>query len=215
MAANDTLEKLSRAFFELEGEQAALLTNLAIEQNINPVEIMNTLTGALREIGNMFEEGEIFLPELVTAGEIMKNVMPLIEVEIKKKGGKTESLGIVVIGTVYGDLHDIGKTMVTVLLKVSGFSVYDLGVNVPPEKFVTAVKEYDAQILAMSALLTTTMIEQKRVIELLTERGLREKVKVMIGGAAVSKDYAKEIGADGYSPTAPGGVKLARTFLGC
>jgi 5-methyltetrahydrofolate--homocysteine methyltransferase len=120
----------------------------------------------------------------------------------------------VVIGTVAGDIHDIGKNMVGTLLKAGGFEVHDLGIDIQADKFVEAVVEYEAEILAMSALLTTTAPQQKKVIELLKEQGLRDKVKVMVGGGGISEDFAETIGADGYDPTAPGAVNLARRFVG-
>jgi len=129
-------------------------------------------------------------------------------------GAKKESVGSVVIGTVYGDIHSIGKTMVATLLSADGFAVNDLGINVTAESFVEAAKKYKADILAMSALMTTTAPEQRRVIEILREEDLRDKVKIMIGGGAITQEFASGIGADGYDPTAPGAVKLARSLIG-
>jgi methylmalonyl-CoA mutase cobalamin-binding domain/chain len=133
--------------------------------------------------------------------------------EFKKKGKKVESLGKVVIGTVYGDIHSIGKTMVATLLTAEGFTVRDIGINVPASDFVKVVEEEAIHIIAMSALLTTTAPEQNRVIDLLKMKGLRDKVKVMVGGGAITKEFADSIGADGYSGTAPGAVKLAKNLL--
>jgi 5-methyltetrahydrofolate--homocysteine methyltransferase len=133
---------------------------------------------------------------------------------MKKRGAHRESLGIVVAGTVFGDIHSIGKTMVTTLLTAAGYEVEDLGVNVKAEAFVEAIKKHGANLLAMSALMTTTMTEQEKVIDVLKKEGIREKVKVMVGGAAVTDEFAEEIGADGYDPTAPGAVALANKLLG-
>jgi len=144
----------------------------------------------------------------------MSAATPIIEEEIKRVGAKKESVGSVVIGTVYGDIHSIGKTMVATLLSAEGFSVHDLGINVAAEGFVEAVKKYKADILAMSALMTTTAPEQRKVTETLREEGLSDRVKIMVGGAAVTQEFAYSIGADGYAPTAPGAVKLARSLIG-
>ncbi|RLE87656.1 MAG: cobalamin-binding protein, partial [Thermoprotei archaeon] len=134
--------------------------------------------------------------------------------EIKKRGEASRKLGTVVIGTVRGDLHDIGKSIVATMLRAAGFEVIDLGVDVPPEKFVEAVKKYNADIVAMSALLTTTMLEMKNVIEALKQAGLRDRVKVIVGGAAVTEEFAKEIGADGYGEDAVKAVKICKELLG-
>ena len=142
------------------------------------------------------------------------SAMPIIDEEIRRKALKRESLGTVVIGTVYGDIHTIGKTMVAILLNANGFIVHDLGTNVTSEQFLGAVRNYKPDILAMSALMTMTVPEQRKIIAALTEGGVRSKVKVMVGGAAVTQEFADEIGADGYDPTAPGAVELARTLVG-
>jgi methanogenic corrinoid protein MtbC1 len=144
----------------------------------------------------------------------MTSATPIIEEEIKRRGTKRESLGTVVIGTVYGDIHSIGKTMVAVLLTADGFVVNDLGINVTAENFVEGVKRYSPDILAMSALMTMTAPEQKKVIATLKKEGLRDKVKIMVGGGAITQEFADSIGADGYDPTAPGALKLARRLIG-
>jgi methanogenic corrinoid protein MtbC1 len=144
----------------------------------------------------------------------MQAAMPLIEAELRKTGAKRESLGTVVVGTVFGDIHSIGKAMVCTLLTAGGFEVHDLGVNIKAEEFIEAIDEYKADVLAMSALLTMTAAEQRKVIDTLKERGIREKVKVMVGGGAITADFAESIGADGYDPTAPGAVGLAKRLLG-
>ena len=149
-----------------------------------------------------------------TAAEAMKSAMPILEEEIKRRGVMRESLGTVVIGTVFGDIHDIGKTMVATVLMAEGFSVHDLGINITTEQFLGAVKEYRPNILAMSSLLTTSALEQKKVIEILGKEGLRDKVKVMVGGGAITEEFAKKIGADGYEATAPGAAKLAKRLIG-
>jgi methanogenic corrinoid protein MtbC1 len=140
--------------------------------------------------------------------------MPIIEEELKRTGAKRETMGTVVAGTVFGDIHSIGKSMVCTLLVAGGFEVHDLGVNIKAEEFLEAIEKYQANILAMSALLTTTAAEQKKVIDTLKEKGIREKVRVMVGGGAITADFAQSIGADGYDPTAPGAVELARRLVG-
>ena len=154
------------------------------------------------------------LPDLVGAADAMQAAMPIIEEELKRTGAKREAMGIVVAGTVFGDIHSIGETMVCTLLVAGGFEVHDLGVNIKAEEFLEAIEKYQANILAMSALLTMTAPEQRKVIDALKEKGIREKVKVMVGGGAITADFAKSIGADGYDPTAPGAVELARRLVG-
>jgi len=165
-------------------------------------------------VGDNFAAGECFLPELVAAAEAMQSAMPILEAEIKKRGGKRVSAGKVVAGTVFGDIHNIGKTILCTLLTADGFEVIDLGIDVPVDRFVAAVKEHQPDLLAMSALLTITAQEQKSVIEALRREELRQGVKVLVGGGAISDHFAESIGADGYDATAPGGVKVARLLLG-
>jgi len=172
------------------------------------------MTVAIRQVGEGFGNGELWLPDLVGAAAAMTSAMPIIEEEIKRAGAKRESVGIVVIGTVYGDIHTIGKTMVATMLTADGFAVIDLGINVTAENFVKGITENNADILAMSALMTTTAPEQRKIIEKLERENLRDKVKIMVGGGAITQDFANSIGADGYDPTAPGAVKLARTLVG-
>jgi len=207
------LENLKRAILEYNGEKAANLAEEAVKKKIDPVKALNVMTEAVRQIGDGFGKGELWLPDLVGAADAMQSAMPIIQREIKRKGAKVETLGVVVVGTVFGDIHDIGKTMVCTLLAAEGFTVYDLGVNVTAEKFIEAVKKYKADILAMSALMTMTAPEQRKVIAILKKENLRDKVKVIVGGGSITEEFAKNIGADGYDPTAPGGAKLARRLL--
>jgi len=163
---------------------------------------------AMDEVGRRFEANEYFVPELLISARAMKAALDLIRPLLIARGDKP--LGRVVIGTVKGDLHDIGKNLVASLLEGGGFEVIDLGVNVSPEKFVETINAKDANILAMSALLTTTMPAMKSIIEALKTAGVRERVKVLIGGAPITQKYADEIGADGYSENAVGAVALAK-----
>lgn len=211
---NEILINLKKAVLEYDKKMAKALADKAIGENINPMTVMDVLTDAIRQVGDGFGKGELFLPELVGAAEALQEATPVIEEAIKRDGKRRKSLGTVALGTVFGDLHTIGKSMVGALLTAEGFEVHDLGINVPTEKFVSAVKDFKVNILAMSALLTTTAPEARFVIEALKEEGIRDKVKVMLGGGAITADFANSIGADGYDPTAPGGVRVAKELLG-
>lgn len=211
---NEILINLKKAILKYDKQMAKAFAEKAIGENIDPIIIMDVLTNAIRQIGDGFGQGELFLPELVGAAEALQEATPVVEEAIKRGGKRRKSLGTVALGTVFGDLHTIGKSMVGALLTAEGFEVHDLGINVPTEKFVSAVKGLKANILAMSALLTTTAPEARIVIETLKEEGIREKVKIMIGGGAITADFANSIGADGYDPTAPGAVRVAKELLG-
>ena len=210
----EVLEDLKKAIFGYDREAAANLARKAVQEKIDPLKVLDAMTLAIRQVGDGFGKGELFLPELVAAAAAMAAAAPIIEEEIKRVDAKRESLGTVVIGTVYGDIHTIGKTMVATLLTADGFVVNDLGINVSAEGFVSGIKRYKADTLAMSALMTTTAPEQRKVIETLKGEGLRDKVKIMVGGGAITQEFADSIGADGYDPTAPGAVKLARRLAG-
>jgi len=212
--AVEILENLKRALMEYDSEAAARWARKAVEVKVDPIKALDALTEAIRQVGDGFARGELWLPDLVGAADAMQAATPVLEEELKRAGAKRQSLGTVVIGTVFGDIHSIGKDMVSTLLIAGGFEVRNLGVNIKAEEFIEAIEKYKADILAMSALLTTTAIEQKKAIDALKEKGIREKVKVMVGGGAITADFAKSIGADGYDPTAPGAVKLARRLVG-
>lgn len=212
--SEEILEKLRQAVIEYDAKAAAEWARKAVEEKVDPVEALNALTEAIRHIGDLFGQGELWLPDLIAASESMSAATEILEEEIKRTGARQKSLGVVVIGTVAGDIHDIGKNMVGTLLKAGGFEVHDLGIDIPADRFVEAVVQHEAQILAMSALLTTTAPQQRKVIELLKEKGLRDRVKVLVGGGGITEEFAATIGADGYDPTAPGAVNLARRFVG-
>lgn len=198
----------------LEGDAPATreLVKQALQGGTDPQKLLDeTLIPAMDEVGRRFEANEYFVPELLIAARAMKGALELIRPLLAVRGA--EPAGRVVIGTVRGDLHDIGKNLVAAMLEGGGFEVIDLGVDVPPEKFVAAVREQGAQIVAMSALLTTTMPGMKTVIEALEQEGVRPKVKVMVGGAPVTQRYADEIGADGFSDNASGAVRVARSLV--
>jgi trimethylamine corrinoid protein len=210
---SDILKKLKAIVLEFDIDAAEETAKEAIEGGVGPIDAANALTEGIRIVGDKFGSGELFLPDLVCASEVLKKAFPVINREFEKRGQETKKLGKVVIGTVFGDIHNIGKDMVATLLYAAGFEVIDLGTNVKGEAFLEAVREKDPDILAMSALLTTTSAEQKNVIEGLKKAGLREKVKVIVGGSPVNQEFADSIGADGYGATAPEGVRLVKQLL--
>ena len=190
-------------------KKAAEITRAALDAKVDPTELLQKqMIPAMDEVGKRFECNEYFVPELLIAARAMKTSLELLTPQLAAAGAKPA--GRVVIGTVQGDLHDIGKNLVASMLEGGGFQVVDLGVDVTPEQFVEAVQEKDGAIVALSALLTTTMTMMKSVIEAIQAAGLREKTKVMIGGAPITQQYADEIGADGYSDNASAAVALAR-----
>lgn len=203
------LAQLHNAVVAGNAQNARSITSQALAEGVDPLQLVNQfLIPAMDEVGRRFECSEYFVPELLISARAMKASLELIRPLLTARGSKP--LARVAIGTVKGDLHDIGKNLVASLLEGGGFEVIDLGVNVPPEKFVETIKQQDATIVAMSALLTTTMPAMRSTIEALKQAGVREKVKVLIGGAPITQQYADEIGADGYSETAVGAVALAR-----
>jgi methanogenic corrinoid protein MtbC1 len=208
------LEDMRKAIIEYDAELAVISARKVIEEHIDPVDALDVITEAIRHIGDGYGKGELFLPDLVGASQAMSSAMPIIEEELKRMGKQRKSLGVVVIGTVYGDIHTIGKTMVGTLLSSAGFSVHDVGISVKPEDFVEAVKKYNPDILAMSALMTTTAPEQKRTIEALKAGRIRDSVKVIVGGGAITQEFANTIGADGYAAIAPMAVPLAKKLVG-
>lgn len=211
---NDILEKLKKSIFEYDENGIKNIAENALKEGVDPVEAIDSLTEAITEIGERFNEGDLFLPELMLAAKTMNNAMPVLQDEILRRGLKKDSAGKIIIGTVFGDIHTIGISMVSTLLTSGGFEVVNLGCNVDADVFIEAVNKHKPDILAMSALLTTTAPQQKKVISTLVEKGLRDKVKIMVGGGAITEEFAKEIGADGYEPTAPLAVKLAKELLG-
>jgi 5-methyltetrahydrofolate--homocysteine methyltransferase len=189
-------------------------TKRGLNEGLSPHELLDAITDSLKEVGDKFESGEFFLAELINAGEAAKIVISeYLEPAIKKSGSERESTGRILLGTVAGDIHDIGKSIVSSMLFTAGFDVVDLGVDVAPDKFVTAVREHNPEILGMSALLTTTLPMQKETIEALKKSKLRDQVKVIVGGSPVNEGWVNEIGADGYSEDAIGAVKLVKKIL--
>jgi len=207
--SEEIYQKLAQAVIDGESEDAEALARHALEVGLEPLECINKgLTKGIQHVGELFADGECYLPELILSANAMKAALGVLEPAML--GGKQrEIVGKVVLGTVQGDLHEIGKNLVSIILTANGFHVIDIGVDKPVSEFIKAVKENNATIVGASALLTTTMMEQKKLIDALKEAGLRAQVKVMIGGAPVNQDYAKQIGADGYAENAVSAVKLA------
>jgi corrinoid protein of di/trimethylamine methyltransferase len=203
------LKQLYEAVVSGNAKASQTITQQALAEGIDPLQLVNEyMVPAMDEVGRRFETNEYFVPELLISARAMKASLDLIRPLLTARG--TEPAGRVAIGTVKGDLHDIGKNLVASLLEGGGFEVIDLGVNVAPEKFIETVQSKNANIIAMSALLTTTMPAMKTTIEALKQAGVREKVKVLIGGAPITQKYADEIGADGFSENAVGAVALAK-----
>lgn len=205
----DILDQLSEAVVSGGIGEALDLASTASEMGIDPVKVLNALMNGMKEVDRRYMQGQMNVNDIMWSSNHMKEAIPIVETAIHQANISLNHLGRIVFGTVQGDIHDIGKTMVSMLLKARGFEVIDLGVDVSAERFVEAVKEYTPDILAMSALLTSTQIEMKHVIKAILDAGLREKIKVMIGGASTTPRYALEIGADGYAHEARGGVELA------
>lgn len=206
------LKPLHEAVISGDAKTARSITEQALATGVEPIKLVNEfMVPAMDEVGRRFETNEYFVPELLLSARAMKAALELIRPLLAQSG--TSALARVVIGTVKGDLHDIGKNLVAAMLEGGGFEVIDLGVNVTPEKFIETVRAKNAHIVAMSALLTTTMPAMKSTIDAFKQAGLREQVKILIGGAPITQQYANEIGADGHSDNAPGAVALARKAL--
>lgn len=201
--------RLAQAVIEGEPEEAEALAKEALEQGLDPLTcITQGLTVGIQQVGKLFASGEYFLPDLIIGADAMKVALDVLE-PMLAGDQQRDVVGRIVLGTVEGDLHEIGKTLVGTMLTANGFLVTDIGVDKKPEEFIAAIKETDADIVGASALLTTTMLQQKKLIDSLEEAGLRESVKVMIGGAPVTEGFAEEIGADGYAEDAISSVDLA------
>lgn len=215
MERADLFEAMSRSVIEGEAEVAADLARQAVEAGIDPLEAIDAgFVPGIDHVGHEFSLENMFLPELVLAGEAMKAAIAVLEPEMQRIGVEREIHGTVVLAAAPGDIHDIGKSLVGTMLAASGFHVIDMGVDVPIDAVVEKVREVGADIVGVSALLTTTMLGQRDVIEALRAAGLREQVKVMVGGAPVTPEWASEIGADGFGEDAARAVSLARELVG-
>jgi corrinoid protein of di/trimethylamine methyltransferase len=210
----DPLSSIRNALVECNMDEAISLVQRALDSGASALSVLNeALIPAIRKVGDLWEEGEYFLPELLVGAEIMQKCMELLNPLLLATSSAPRKLGKVVIGTVEGDIHDIGKNLVASMLRASNFDVLDLGSDVPISKFVQAAKQEHANLICLSALLTTTMIRQRDVVELLKSEGLRESVKVMVGGAPVNETWVQEIGADGWAEDAVKAVKIAQKLL--
>lgn len=208
----ENLDSLYNAILKGQLEESVRLTNEAVSAAVPPHDIIdNYMTKAMEEVGKRFENHQAFVPELLLAGRAMKGALEVLKPHLS--GDASSHIGKVVIGTVKGDLHDIGKNLVASMMEGCGFEVINLGINISAETFVQAVKEHQPDILCMSALLTTTMGYMGEVIEALKASGLRDRVKVMVGGAPVSAAFASQIGADGYTENANAAVCFAKTLV--
>jgi corrinoid protein of di/trimethylamine methyltransferase len=208
-------QKMTQSILDGDDQVAADLAKESIELGIHPLDAINQgFVIGVNQVGDRFSCGDAFLPELVMAGEAMKAAVSVLEPEFARLGTERDVLGKVVIATVEGDIHDIGKTLVGTMLSASGFKVYDMGVNVPIGDLVGKAREVEADIIGVSALLTTTMLKQREVIEAIEDIGLKGKVRVLIGGAPVTRAWMEEIGADGYSEDAIGAVAVAKELMG-
>jgi 5-methyltetrahydrofolate--homocysteine methyltransferase len=206
------LSELYDAIISGNLEKATNATEKALEDKMEPETILKEgLISAMEEVGNRFEKGEYYIPEMLISARAMKGAMALLKPQLVETG--VEAVGKVVIGTVQGDLHDIGKNLVGMMLEGGGFEVIDLGTDVSPEKFVETAREKNAQIIGLSALLTTTMVNMKSTMDVLNTSGIRDNVKVIIGGAPVTEAYAQEIGADKYGTDASQAVQLAKQLI--
>ncbi|MDD4359245.1 MAG: corrinoid protein, partial [Syntrophaceticus sp.] len=199
-------DELKQAVMDGDQEEVEVLCNRVLEEKINPVDaVQKGLIKGIEELGRLWTEGEMFLPDVMMGADALKVALDVLGPELAKaeaEGMKRETKGKVVIGTVKGDIHDIGKNIVSAMLTAAGYDVYDLGINQDVEDFVGKAEEVDADVIGLSALLTTTMPEQKKLVEYLQEKGLRDKYKVIIGGGPTTSDWTHEIGADGWAETA-------------
>jgi 5-methyltetrahydrofolate--homocysteine methyltransferase len=211
----ELFKRLKEAVVNGDPEEVSKIAKKVVEVGIDPLEaVEKALVAGVLELGDKWVKGEAFIADVVAAADAMKVGLSILKNEIVKRGRSVKYLGRIVIGTVEGDIHDIGKSIVATLWEASGFEVIDLGVDVPPKKFVEAVKQYKPDVVGMSALLTTSMLKQRETIEAIKQAGLRDKVKIVIGGAPTTEEWAKEIGADGWAPDAFSAVQLIKRLFG-
>jgi 5-methyltetrahydrofolate--homocysteine methyltransferase len=211
----ELFKRLKEAVVNGDPEEVSKIAKKVVEVGIDPLEaVEKALVAGVLELGDKWVKGEVFIADVVAAADAMKVGLSILKNEIVKRGRSVKYLGRIVIGTVEGDIHDIGKSIVATLWEASGFEVIDLGVDVPPKRFVEAVKQYKPDVVGMSALLTTSMLKQRETIEAIKQAGLRDKVKIVIGGAPTTEEWAKEIGADGWAPDAFSAVQLIKRLFG-
>ena len=212
---DEIIEQAKNSIMEFDAEMAEEAANEAIKAGVSPIEIIEKgFTAAMSEVGAQFEQGKLFLPHVLAASEAMNAGIRILKPEMEKIKAQTQSKGIVVIGTIEGDIHCIGKDIVASMLGIAGFDVVDLGRDVPIGEFVSKVKECKPAVVASSALMTTTMINQIQIEEQLKEAGLRSTVKTMVGGAPCTQDWANKIGADIYGESATDAVSKIKAAVG-
>jgi corrinoid protein of di/trimethylamine methyltransferase len=210
----ELLEELRQAIIDGMPDHAADAARRAVEQGVEPAQALDqACVPGMDYVGQRFGCHEMYLPDVMAASEAMKAAVGVLEPEMRRRGSERKTRGTVVLGTVKGDIHEIGKSLVAIMLSAAGFQVHDLGVSVATEAFAAKIREVDADIVGVSALLTTTMTVQRNVVESLDREGLRPGVKIMVGGAPVTRKWAEEIGADGYAKNASEAVTLARDFM--
>jgi corrinoid protein of di/trimethylamine methyltransferase len=208
-------KQMAQSVIEGDDDEAIALATRGLEEGIDPLEAINKgFTAGMDVVGELYSSGEYFLPDLILGGEAMKAALAVLEPALKASGQAREVLGTIVLGTVKGDIHEIGKSLVGSMLSASGFEVLDLGIDIDASEFVAKAREHGADIVALSALLTTTMLRQREVIEHLAEASLRDRVKVMVGGSPVTQGWADQIGADGFAEDAAGAVFVAKRLVG-
>jgi len=205
---------LKQAIIDLNQLKVESLIEQVTRERMDFLQAIEWCAAGLKEVGAQFESGDIFLPELMKSGQIMKTVLSVLEPEMKKEGTRKQILGRVLVGTVEGDVHDIGKNIVDTMFVINGFEVTDLGKDVPASRFVEETKKIEPDIVATSAMLTTTMTAQRDLVDSFIEAGLRNQIKILVGGAPVTQDWAERIGADGYGGNAVEGVRTAKKLMG-
>jgi corrinoid protein of di/trimethylamine methyltransferase len=214
MTKDDVLAKMAKAIIDGRKDDASSLAADAVAGGLDLLEVIEKgyLPG-IRRVGELWEKGEYFLPELISSAEGMKAAMAVLEPALREARIDAPVKGRVVIGTVEGDIHDIGKNLVAAMLQANGFDVHDLGASVKLERFIEKAKDVSADLVCLSALLTTTMLNQRKFLELVKARGLKGRFKVLVGGAPVTEKWASEIGADGYAESATSAVRLAQRLM--
>ena len=214
LMANDTLSAMRQSIIDGAPDTASTLAQESVTSGMAPIEAINNgFVPGMHDVGEQFARGQMFLPDMMASAEAMRAAMAVLDPELRKLGTERPTAGVVVLGTTRGDIHEIGKILVGTMLTAHGFQVHDLGVDVAGEKFAAKARELKADIVGVSALLTTTMRNQKSVVEALEKEGLRSQVKVMVGGAPVTRHWADEIGADGYAKDAMSAVTLAQQLM--
>lgn len=214
MNRDEFLEELSKAILELDARKTLAYTRKALDLGLDPFDVIDRgLSKGMKEMGERFARGDVYIPHLVLAADIMNESLKILKPKLLQTKEREKTVTKVLIGTVQGDIHDLGKNLVATMLTASGFDVVDLGRDVPTKTVIEKVKEYKPDVVGLSALMTTTMLEQRKVVDSLKDTGLRNSVKVLVGGAPVSSEWAKEISSDGYAENALEAVKIAKLIV--